>query len=240
MDYRVNLEKFSGPLYLLLSLIEEKKLAINDISLSKVTDQFLDYLKSFESGAEATIEYRRVLADFLIVASRLILIKSCSLLPNLVLSAEEEGDIKDLEKRLRIYQQIKLLGRELGKWAKERPPYFSRGYFLNFSTVFYPPKDIVAASIKSTYELFLKTLPQVEKIKEKNLKKIMTIEEKIKELTARINAAAEASFASISGDIISKIDVILTFLALLMLFRSRILTMDQNELFGDIKIKSLS
>ena len=119
----MSLEKFSGPLDILLSLIEEKKMAINEISLSQVTDQFLDYLKNLENNTERetfeSMEYQRILADFLVIASRLILIKSRSLLPNLVLSEEEESDIKELEERLRIYQQIKTWGRELGKWTKK-------------------------------------------------------------------------------------------------------------------------
>lgn len=251
MEYKVNLEKFSGPLDVLLSLIEEKKLAVNDISLSQVTDQFLEYLNKLspfgESPGEgqdnaapenlASAEYPRILADFLVVASRLILIKSYSLLPNLVLSAEEEEGIKDLQMRLKAYREIKMTAKMLGKWAKNRPSYFSKEFYFNFPAAFYPPKNITIGDLKNIYALFLKTLPQIEKLEEQSIKKIVTIEEKIQELTARIGAAAEASFADISGGVKSKIDIILNFLALLMLFRGRILEASQDKLFGDIKIK---
>ncbi|MDP3004303.1 MAG: segregation/condensation protein A [Candidatus Azambacteria bacterium] len=247
--YQVNLTKFNGPLDILFSLIEEKKMAINEISLSAVTDQFLEYLKKFEENIATSdvknsstsdvnmTEYQRTLADFLVVASRLILIKSRSLLPNLVLSQEEEGDIKELEERLKAYQQIKIWGRELGKWAKSRPLYLSRESYLNLPIIFYPPKNIYPDNLAEIYKKFLKTLPQIEKLEEKNLQRVVTLEQKIQELKTRINTAIEASFADISNGVKTKIDIILSFLAILMLFRSRILELSQDKLFGDIKIK---
>lgn len=249
MEYKVSLEKFSGPLDLLLSLIEEKKLIINEISLSQVTDQFLEYLKKFEESALTsdvkvsptsdvnTSKYQRMLADFLVVASRLILIKSRSLLPNLVLSGEEESEIKDLEERLKVYQQIKSLGRELGKWAKERPPYFSREYFLNLPVVFYPSKNLDKEGLLSIYGSFLKTLPQIEKLEQQSVARIITLEEKIEELMSRISTAAEMSFNEISNSSKEKIDVILMFLAIMTLFRKKLLEVSQDKLFGEIKVK---
>jgi len=231
--YQVSLDKFSGPLDLLLSLIEEKKLAIGEITLSQVTDQFLEYLKKVQENEN----YQRVLADFLVIASRLILIKSRSLLPGLVLSQEEEGDIKELEERLKAYQRIKILGRELGKWAKNRISYFSRDSYLNIPTIFYPPQNISAGDLCKIYESFLKTLPQIEKLEERNLQRVVTLEQKIQELRARITMAVEASFADISRGVKTKIDIILSFLAVLMLCRTRVLELSQNELFGDIRIK---
>jgi segregation and condensation protein A len=241
--YQVNLTKFNGPLDLLFSLIEEKKMAINEISLAQATDQFLGYFKKLQEDALnkpesiSSTDYQRILADFLVIASRLILIKSRSLLPNLVLSREEEGDIKELEERLRIYQQIKIWGRELGKWAKSRPLYLSRESYFNLPAVFYPPKNIYPDNLAEIYKKFLKTLPQIEKLEEQSLQRVATLDQKIQELKTRINTAVEASFADISNGVKTKIDIILSFLAVLMLFRSRILELSQDKLFGDIKIK---
>jgi len=243
MEYKVNLEKFSGPLDLLFSLIEEKKMAINEISLAQATDQFLGYFKKLQEDALnkpesiSSTDYQRILADFLVIASRLILIKSRSLLPNLVLSREEEDDIKELEERLKIYQQIKIWGRELGKWAKGRPLYLSRESYFNLPAVFYPPKNIYPDNLAKIYKEFLKTLPQIEKLEEQSLQRVVTLDQKIQELKTRINTAVEASFVDISNGVKTKIDIILSFLAVLMLFRSRILELSQDKLFGDIKIK---
>jgi len=87
------------------------------------------------------------------------------------------------------------------------------------------------------YKSFLKTLPQIEKLEEKNLQRVVTLEQKIQELKTRITMAVEASFADISRGVKTKIDVILSFLAVLMLCRTRVLELSQNEIFGDIKIK---
>ncbi len=72
MPYELKLEKFSGPLEKLLELIEERKLAVSEVSLAQVTDDFLKYLKTL-TDAHADL---RMIADFIVTASRLILIKS--------------------------------------------------------------------------------------------------------------------------------------------------------------------
>lgn len=238
--YEVSLSKFTGPLDLLLSLIEEKKMAIGEISLAQVTDQFLEYLKKIEDNTSK--EYQRILADFLVVASRLILIKSRSLLPNLVLSPEEEEDIKDLQARLKAYQHIKTMAKMLGKWTKDRNSYFSREFYFNLPITFYPPKNITVEDLKNIYELFSKTLPQIEKLEEQSLARIMTLEEKIEELMSRVSMAAETSFNEISGLSSSKerTNIILAFIAILMLFRKRVLEISQDKIFGEIKVKALS
>ena len=96
-EYQVKTHIFEGPLDTLLSLIEKRKLFINDISLSKVADDYIAYIKSLENFPIADS------AHFILIASTLVLIKSKSLLPNLTLSEEEEHSIEDLEARLREY-----------------------------------------------------------------------------------------------------------------------------------------
>src|SRR5258706_15754469 len=101
MTYELKIEQYEGPLEKLLQLIEERKLAITEISLAAVTDDFLKYLETMLEVPPG------VLADFIVVASRLVLIKSKSLLPELPLTEEEEEDIKDLEQRLLLYKRLK-------------------------------------------------------------------------------------------------------------------------------------
>ena len=102
MLYELKLETYQGPLDKLLELVEGKKLEITKISLADVTADFLNFLKKLESeGANHSL-----IADFLVVASKLILIKSKVLLPALTLSEEEESDIHDLEARLKIYAEL--------------------------------------------------------------------------------------------------------------------------------------
>ena len=97
-DFKVRVGEFEGPLELLLDLIEKRKLHISDVSLSQVADEFIEYTKSIEDFPIADS------ADFILVASTLLLIKSKSLLPNLELTVEEEENIGELEKRLALYK----------------------------------------------------------------------------------------------------------------------------------------
>ena len=243
--YQVNLTKFTGPLDLLLSLIEEKKLAINEISLAQVAEQFLDYLKNLEKefgdlnrNQEKSFEYQRVLSDFLVVASRLILIKSRALLPTLVLTEEEETDIKDLGRRLGEYKKIRELARELGQFARGREAFYAREFYRNMQVVFYPPKDITPAALYRAYEAVIRTLPKFERLETDSVKKVVTLEEKMKELLERVAGSVEASFAQVTAGAKKRIDIVLTFLAILMLFRKQILEISQDNLFGPITIKS--
>ena len=101
--YHVKLEQFEGPFSLLVQLIDEKKLSINEISLSNVTEQYLGHLESIEESHPAE------LADFLVVASKLLLIKSRTLLPDLEVE-EEEGESlvtdADLHVVLHVLQEL--------------------------------------------------------------------------------------------------------------------------------------
>ena len=89
--YRIKTDEFEGPLDLLLTLIEKRKFFINDISLSKVADDYLDYIRSQDNLLVKDTTH------FLLIASTLVLIKSKSLLPSFTLTEDEQGDIKDLE-----------------------------------------------------------------------------------------------------------------------------------------------
>src|SRR3989344_7803810 len=109
MSYHVKTDNFQGPLDLLLSQIEKRKLPINEISLSKVTDDFISYIEGEEKFPIA------LSAHFILIASTLLLIKSKSLLPTLELSGEEQGNIEDLERRLKELKRIKELSLHVAK-----------------------------------------------------------------------------------------------------------------------------
>jgi segregation and condensation protein A len=102
--YKVKTDIYEGPLEVLLVLIEQRKLLINDISLTQVADDFLEYLQAKEDfPVEET-------ASFVLIASTLLLLKSKSLLPSLELSEEEVESVDELEKRLKLYKQFRDLG----------------------------------------------------------------------------------------------------------------------------------
>src|SRR3989338_3882690 len=104
-SFAVRVGEFEGPMELLLELVEEQKLPINQVALATVADSFLEYLKQLPKSLSANGQAEmNVLGNFVVIAATLILIKSISLLPTLAVTDEEEEQIGDLERRLRLYQ----------------------------------------------------------------------------------------------------------------------------------------
>ncbi len=235
MAYELNLEKFKGPLEKLLELIEEKKLAVAEVSLAAVTEDFLKYLEQAENIDFST------LADFISVASRLILIKSKSLLPDLELSEEEETDIKDLEKRLIIYQEFRSAKKHVETLWNSKNRSHARPFFggLESVKVFYPGKKVgtgsLTASLTAIFETVKKLTAETETIREK----IISLEEKIKEVVARVQEKGEMSMSRLSESK-DKAEIIVIFLAILHLAREQLVRLEQGANFSDIMIKSRS
>lgn len=231
--YEVKLDKFSGPLDKLLELIEEKQLDITLVNLAKVTGDFLEYLKNLDENSK----HPSVLADFVVVASRLLLIKSKAILPSLELTEEEETDIKDLEARLKIYKEFKeasLLVQQL--WKKKQSVY-GRELFMNLPVVFYPSKNLSLASLESHLIELIQELKSLVPEKQAVKRIVITIEQKVKELLERFKENMEQSFQNLSKDK-SRLEIIMLFLAILHLIRDRIIKSEQPEKFSDIIIKS--
>ncbi|GBE17098.1 segregation and condensation protein A [bacterium BMS3Abin15] len=231
MAYQIKLEQFEGPLDLLLNLIEEQKLDITRVSLSKVADQYLEYIRSKEN---ITLEN---LADFLSVASRLILIKSKALLPLLEFSQEEEEDIKDLEKQLAEYKRFKDISKEVKRLANSKRACFSREGYLGIQSFFYPPKNINIFDLKKTFVKTLGEIPIIEKLEEEMVKEVITMEEKINHLQEVLREKIETSFSEITSNAKDKIEVVVSFLAILELVKQKLIQVEQTELFQDIKLR---
>ncbi|MCK5060132.1 MAG: segregation/condensation protein A [Candidatus Pacebacteria bacterium] len=236
--FQIKTEVFEGPLDLLLSLIEKHKLHINDISLSKVTDDFIKYINTQENFP---VEQS---SDFILVASTLVLIKSKSLLPTLELTSEEESDIADLEQRLKEYKRIK----ELSRYVKERfgqRILFPKNTTRNIEPVFSPDEKMILPNLLSSIQSALASLPKIERLAKAVVQKIMSLEEMVGQLTERITIAIKISFREFSkhGNIKSKEDkvhVIVGFLAMLELVKQGIIRVSQDKLFEDIHMENES
>jgi len=231
MVYQVKLEKFEGPLDLLLNLIEEQKLDVTQVSLAKVADQYLEYLKKKD---DITLEN---LADFLSVASKLILIKSKALLPLLEFSDEDEQDVKDLEQKLLEYKKFKDASKKLKNISERERTCFSRDSFLEITPIFYPPENVNAYDLKKTFAFILNQIPLIEKLEQEMIREVITLEEKINHLQGVIKEKMEASFSEIASSAKDKIEVIISFLAMLELVKQRIIEVEQGEIFQEIKIR---
>ena len=231
MPYQIKLEKFEGPLSLLLELIEKRKLSINEVSLADVTDQYIEYLKKIESFSLEEV------SSFVAIASTLLLIKSASLIPAFQLSEEETGDIKDLERRLQIYSCIKNAALILEK-TFGRNLMFEREAFLGYSFEFLEPKGATKEKLFSSLKQIVANLPLKEILPKAVVKKVVSLEKKIAEVVSRIQKQMELSFSDAFASAKNeKIEIIVSFLAVLELIKRGFIIVEQKTVFDTIKIK---
>ena len=254
MEYETRVGEFSGPLEKLLTLIEAEKMDVSEVSLAKVTDDFLRYLERFKKGmvgdiagtADAENKFRvdlRVLADFVSVASKLIFLKSKYLLPGLALTDEEEADIKDLEARLHIYQQLKPAIKLIHRLWLTSHKSFSRQYFLRSGTgnipgqtMFYPGTNLDVAALTAALSGIFETIKRYDLEADTIREKIISLEEKISEVLSRIQKEGDMHFNALSGEK-SRDEMIVVFLAILHLAREQLVLLEQMENFSDIMVK---
>ncbi len=115
--FEVKQDVFSGPMEKLLELIEVRQIEITRVNLATVTADFIAYVEQLGETISPAI-----LSDFVVIAARLLVLKSKVLLPSLELTQEEESDILDLEHRLRLYREFKKGGEYLKTlWNKNTP-----------------------------------------------------------------------------------------------------------------------
>ena len=232
MAYQFKLEKFEGPLDLLLELIEREELKITEFSLAKVADQYLEYIKQ---NGNIHLES---LSDFLSVASKLILIKSRTLLPILKFTDEEEEDIQDLARQLEEYKRFKEASQVLGRMAGLGRIAYSREGYAGVNSFFYPPENLNIFDLKKHFQGVLSEIPIIEKLEDEYVREVITLEQKINDLQNMLRKKAETYFSEISGSAKDKIDVIISFLAMLEMVKQRIIEVEQGEMFKEIKMKS--
>lgn len=230
--HHIKIDVFEGPLDILLQLIEAKKLEITTISLAEVTDQYISYLKKIEEV------HPEMLVDFLTIASRLILIKSKALLPILEVSKEAEEDMADLARRLEEYRIIKLLAKKIQELDKQKNISFSRMSDKSIRPVFFPPRNVTVKVLhkffdKISKELFISS----QVLPKREMKEIIKLEDRIKELQAKVMGGHINSFSSFSAKGSSRLEIIVNFLALLHLLKQGIIMVEQRDVFGEIGIR---
>lgn len=228
-SFQVRTEQFEGPFDLLLSLIQERKLYINEISLANVTDEYLAYVQRPEGMPIAET------AQFVWVAATLLLIKSRSLLPNLELTEEEQEDIRELERRLQLYRLIRRGARALGKtWdtAPLLPPRYAPPKVEGFT-----PGNLTLQQLTEAVRALIAAFPSQTFRPTAEVESTVTLAEVLESLQERILQASRTSFNEIRTGR-SKPEVIIHFLALLEILKSGIVTAEQSGSFSDIVVKT--
>ena len=233
--YHVQVPVFSGPLDLLLHLIERHELDITAISLAAVTDQYLEQIEQLQ---EDSVER---LSDFLVIAARLLVIKSRALLPDNPYARhtqeDEEDPAESLARQLRIYRRFK----EVANWLAHREELGLRTY-LRVAPV---PKrkarlDATGLTVLQLAEALLGAVARRE-TKEESVTvavehRTVTIERQITRLRDRLRLAHRIHFEEILSSRTNWAEVSVTLMAVLELVKRREIGVRQQALFGPIEI----
>lgn len=230
-------EKFQGPLGILLKLIEQEEMDITEIALAKIADEYLEYIK--QAGNIGPEE----MADFLVIAAKLLFIKSKALLPYLI-SAEEEEEISELEGQLRMYKTFVEAAAKIAVIAGEKKFLFSPIVIgRNFRRIkavvpkFSVPKNINTILLQEKFLSLLERLQvKEEALDETRLEPKISIDERIDHIRVLLSQKLRFSFTKFLLKAKSKTEVIVSFLAVLELAKQRELVFEQEELFSEIHI----
>jgi segregation and condensation protein A len=231
--FAVKTQVFEGPLEALLDLIERRKLLVTDVSLAQVADDFIAYLETLPEMPEAEV------AQFVLVASTLLLIKSRSLLPSMALTPEEEQSVHDLERRLEAYRRLRDAARRLARGWLAAPLFGRRGRSPE-PPVFAPPRSLSAEGLLARAQAILAKAPRpLPRTPQALVRRAVSLEEAVSSLSARIRTALQGSFREIAGlSGASRHEAAVHFLALLELVRRGIVRTQQADHYADIRLEA--
>lgn len=230
--YEVDTEVYQGPLDLLLKLIENAELDITKLSLAKVTDQYLSYMKRMENKEAEEV------SAFMVIAAKLIQIKSEALLPRPPRRDEGEEDPGDeLAKQLLAYKRYK----EIADLLAEREQQGLHTFIRETSSKFRNEKvDFEGITLEDMLRIAHEALEKAqdeEAINHVVSRPKVTVQEKVDLFISHLKRKGEISFFSLLGNRYSKIDVVVSFLALLELMKREDVTVSQEDMFEDIVLK---
>ncbi|MEK7101658.1 MAG: ScpA family protein [Patescibacteria group bacterium] len=228
MPFNIKTDSYEGPFEVLLDLIEARKLLVNDLALANITE---DYIQHVRAQTAFPVEET---ANFIQIAATLLLIKSKSLIPDLAFSEEESADVEDLKRRLAAYEKVREAARELSR-VYGRTVMAAEGERAP-EVVFAPSRDLSAAALAEALARVLAAREVVEELPEARVKPLVTIEEMMDQLAKRVQSAMTLSFNEFSKETKERIEVIVSFLALLELVKQGAVAAEQHEVYGDIRI----
>lgn len=235
-EYRVSLSQFEGPLDLLLHLIDKAEINIEDIFVSEITSQYLAYMDDLSD-----LDMDRA-SSFLTVAAQLLLIKSRSLLPRPPVEEEDEEDPKEaLLRQLREYKAFRAAGAELNDRFEEAKKSFTR---LPEDVVLPPQKfELDNATIDNLYSAFLDILNRDNEKEEKvdrtqNVRPdTFTVRDRVVHLRTRLKEG-RVRFADLFTDASSRMEKVVTFMALLEMLARGEIHITQGATFAPIYIRA--
>lgn len=237
MSYTIQLPVFEGPLDLLLRLIERAELEITSIAVAQVADQYLAHVRQMEAPEP------RALSEFLVLAARLILIKSRALLPKappVSQSADPSGDMlaEELAEQLRVYQRLKQAAELFRAWEHEGRRVFSRSApppelpQLEAAPIQLSLRDMLRA-IERRMRLLNASEPENETLA---LAPRLTVREAAERIRQRLERQRWFTFTDLLSFHCTRQEVIVYLWAILELLKRQVVQVEQANLFGDISV----
>ena len=234
-DYKVKLEVFEGPLDLLLFLIKRDEIDIYDISIERITRQYLEYLQAFK---ELNIE---VAGEFLVMAANLIYMKSRSLLPVDQRPPEEEAEEDDprweLIRQLIEYKKFKEAAVDLHAREIEQQQRFVRSPNGAPETALAPMRlgEVGIFQLINAFQNVIKRIEARQDLQE-IFEERFTVSDKIDLILQRVGGGGQLRFSELFEGVSSRVEVVVTFLALLELIRLKQIRAVQADPLGEIEI----
>ena len=238
---KIKVANFEGPFDLLLHLIKKNKMDIYNVEISKITNQYLSYLE------EIKVMDLEITSEFIVIAATLIEIKSKNLLPKVKVEEESEEDIeKKLLERLIEYKKFKAVSTFFSdKYVSTGSVFAKKAEIIEDTREEETDYDIFRnTTLLDLYNIYNKVLENYrEKQNKENVvqKKIYVdkykIDDKMEELVQRFNTTEVVEFKEILYSSSCKLEVVVTFLALLELIKLRSIKVYQEESFGNILMK---
>ena len=238
-DYKVKLEIFEGPLDLLLYLIKRDEIDIYEISIERITSQYLEYLQAFK---ELNID---IAGEFIVMAANLIYLKSRSLLPVDQQPPDEdaaEDDPRwDLIRQLIEYKKFKEAAAQLQTRALEQERIFARtgGAPGALALVPLPLGEVGIFQLINALQTVIKRVEAREDLHE-IFGEHFTVSDKIDSILRHVSGGVALKFSELFAGLASRVEIVVTFLALLELIRLRQVRVTQVNPFDEIEIASAS
>lgn len=226
--FSITTPSFDGPLEALLNLIEERKMSVSDVSLVEVCDAYLSYVEKLPELPLGET------AQFILVASTLLLIKSRALLPSMELSSDERESVEELERRLARYALVRKTAKLLrGVWGKA-PLVLARRAPARVAV--FSPADASLETLVDAARRLVSILPKPETMAQAAVAPVLALEDVVLQLKKRLTSAFRARFSELTKSR-DRHEVIVYFLAMLELVRSGSASVSQDRLFEDITIE---
>ena len=234
--YEIRLDNFEGPLDLLCHLVEKNKMDINEVNITKITDQYIEYINAMQ---ELNLD---ITSEFVLMASSLLYIKSKSLLPKQV---EDEGELTEEELIHRIIEYKKY--KDISKKLKEQFEIYSKRFYKLPHKIELPKRKLEEklsiCILEEAYKNLLTKNEEKININAANIEKIaitetVTVTSKVKDIFKELMKKPKFIFNKLcKTKKYTKLETVTAFTGLLELTRRKKVKAQQEKIFGDITVE---